>query len=722
MPNYPTKTLRLLLDYSDEEPIKLLIPNFQREFIWERDSQKNLLASFLVGIPIGSLLFIQGGRYDFSAKELCYKIPKRNLDNIAEECFYLLDGQQRLSTLKAIFTDIYNANNDPAQIFEDIYTKLKTVWFLRLRPNENERDIWGYRWLYFDEENLFKEDPAEILPFLNYKVLRSKDKKNYFSPFYEFSQGETLDPIKREFADKYELPLYSLNKKPLPDESNRKILLDRVLDRIASNAMEELISSYDASEDKSKFLNELQENNLNAKEKEIDINSLDELWRNLRAEWKSSIKNYLTGTLLNQELPAILLNKDEIERATLIFDKVNQGGTPLSTFDLVVAKSFIARDEKSLRDRIREVLEENISIVNNNQSIEWNSSFIGALDDKKEDFHKEAKNQFLNILSIIANYKKEKSIDEIDVPHIKKKEILALTQSQINENYREAAESLKRTFLFLQKRCGIINIDNISYNLMILPIAFIFRKKENWDNKQILDKLEYWYWLSLFSGRYRESQNERCIEDIRDLYKWIMEGDEEVDNKINTTSTRFNNILNVEGYSNLSILLFEDLENDLKRSISEGIHQYVLSRAPYDLYTINPDKIKKRKLSVLSIIENGFNIEKHHIIPLSTASTIEKSSRDLRNDKNNYLNSPLNLTYISKEANSQIKSFSPSIYLKSIKQNFNDVPINQHFIPKDNELYEYLDEQTHRKFCEERFKLIQTAIQNELEELISSND
>jgi uncharacterized protein with ParB-like and HNH nuclease domain len=39
----------------------LLLPNFQRDFVWDRkEKQKDLLASFVFNIPIGSLLILNG--------------------------------------------------------------------------------------------------------------------------------------------------------------------------------------------------------------------------------------------------------------------------------------------------------------------------------------------------------------------------------------------------------------------------------------------------------------------------------------------------------------------------------------------------------------------------------------------------------------------------------------------------------------------------------------
>ena len=45
--------------FKQVEEKKIILPNFQREFVWERDQQKNLLASLFTSITIGSVLFLE---------------------------------------------------------------------------------------------------------------------------------------------------------------------------------------------------------------------------------------------------------------------------------------------------------------------------------------------------------------------------------------------------------------------------------------------------------------------------------------------------------------------------------------------------------------------------------------------------------------------------------------------------------------------------------------
>ena len=97
-------SLKGVLD--DDKKGELVLPDFQRDFVWNENQQKSLIATFLVKIPINSMLLLQGNQGDFAEKKMCWKesaIKEESYENRE----YLLDGQQRLSTLKSAFSDLF---------------------------------------------------------------------------------------------------------------------------------------------------------------------------------------------------------------------------------------------------------------------------------------------------------------------------------------------------------------------------------------------------------------------------------------------------------------------------------------------------------------------------------------------------------------------------------------------------------------------------------------
>jgi uncharacterized protein with ParB-like and HNH nuclease domain len=83
---------------SDIEKKDLVLPEFQREYVWNRDQAKKLMDSLMKGYPVGSLLFWKTD----NPPEL------KNIDSLPEKLGtidVILDGQQRLTTLYMLIKD-----------------------------------------------------------------------------------------------------------------------------------------------------------------------------------------------------------------------------------------------------------------------------------------------------------------------------------------------------------------------------------------------------------------------------------------------------------------------------------------------------------------------------------------------------------------------------------------------------------------------------------------
>jgi hypothetical protein len=104
----------------------ILLPKFQRDLVWERPQVIELLDSIVKNYPIGSLLLWQS-RQELSSDnriaDLEIKLPKPDYP-----VNYLLDGQQRLSTICGA---LYWNGNDPKSVWNIAYD-LKQQKFLHL--------------------------------------------------------------------------------------------------------------------------------------------------------------------------------------------------------------------------------------------------------------------------------------------------------------------------------------------------------------------------------------------------------------------------------------------------------------------------------------------------------------------------------------------------------------------------------------------------------------
>ncbi len=78
---------------------QLLIPRFQRPLVWDIEMRRTLLDSIFEEIPIGSFMIWRTRRTEMKAKETLGPFTLPRLDIKQTPHRYLLDGEQRLSTL-----------------------------------------------------------------------------------------------------------------------------------------------------------------------------------------------------------------------------------------------------------------------------------------------------------------------------------------------------------------------------------------------------------------------------------------------------------------------------------------------------------------------------------------------------------------------------------------------------------------------------------------------
>lgn len=456
---------------------------------------------------------------------------------------------------------------------------------------------------------------------------------------------------------------------------------------------------------------------------DYDNENIDEAWNGLIIDWANDIMEFL-GNISDKEIPIIQLVKDEMSRAIYTFERVNKGGTALSTYDLVVAKAAYNKNLESLTDRIIRIINQKISIPysiinrlrNSISSYEWEGKYMELLKDNELSTF--LKNQFLNLLSIFSYFEYETHVNNISLEYIKKGKHLNIKPEKINDNTEITIMSLIRACAFLQFRCGIVKTTDLSYQLMVLPIAYILRDDKVWNDSKAIDRIEYWYWSSLFGGSYRTAPNEQCINDIKKLYNFVK-------NNENEFSDRELRVLKVEDYSSYETLVFRGQDKKVPTSIYSGILQYVLSKQPKDFVDddieLSPWDIAQGK-EYDSKIKNKKNIkltvQDHHICPLRGATKLGQSSNELRDIPECILNSPLNRTFISGNANSIIRDKRAQDYFREVSSlakygHCIPAPIEEKYIKINGES----DELYYERVVKQRYNEILKDLEQELDKL-----
>lgn len=711
---------------------RLVLPDFQRGYVWKKSDQKALAASLLLELPIGSFLILEGKENDFATKELGFATREANPKS---ECMFLLDGQQRLTSLKIIFCDIFN-NKEWKYTLDDVYTQLKVRWFLRIIPNDGEDDIFGWYDLKFNKDRLLNCEPVNVEGRLIDKKIGKTLSKNWWNPDYRpiDKQGKIIENInspkacnslaKKMYDENGIIPLYAIGTN---EKSN---LLKYAIKVIADNRKEELMLQYMENWDKTIEL--LIDVDPSIEDYKDDDNQINNAWNKLSAEWQTEIMNYLNNILNTAKINSIILPAEKIARAVVIFERINKGGTSLDNFDLLVARAARDKSHESLTKRIISYLGEDITVPNSlNKGIlfkkveKLNAINIGAV--KENEIDGIIKKQYLNLISILS-YTTYGKVDDIKIDYTKKDKILNLTHDQINNHTEKIIRALSRACIFLTLRCGISKVSELHFNLMILPIAYLLYDDSVWESSKMIDKIEYWYWGSIFTGEYRYNQNDKLILDIKELYKWVKE--DILSERIEKFSER---ILNVPEYVTKEILIRENTDNDIPKAIEKGILQYILSKQPKDIlfdtdlsaWKINSGKVESLKLNEKNE-EVELVIEDHHIIPLKTATTIQESTKKLRDDKEHVLNSVLNRTYILKKSNRLIGEDPPEKYLKKVTEINGFTSSQGHFINESFKARVKMGgdelEKCWKELLAKRYDAIKTVLAQELHSLYNSTE
>lgn len=119
-PENANKKYEALFLEIDSGQIKL--PMFQREFVWDKEQSAKLIDSILKGYPIGTFILWKTRETLGSVKDIGnHKLPDTPKGDYAQ---YILDGQQRITSLYAIRKGIRITKDKKEINYKDIYVNL----------------------------------------------------------------------------------------------------------------------------------------------------------------------------------------------------------------------------------------------------------------------------------------------------------------------------------------------------------------------------------------------------------------------------------------------------------------------------------------------------------------------------------------------------------------------------------------------------------------------
>jgi hypothetical protein len=343
------------------------IPAFQRGFVWDQQQVIELLDSIYHDYPIGSVLLWNSMEKLKATRNVGgFKIPDRD-DSYPVN--YVLDGQQRLSTIYAVFCSDRTPEFDPGQYKVD-----PTIF-----------DI------YFD---------------LDSKEFRSADN---------LIQGNSSFRLKDLF----------------------------------------------------------------------DFNSFFKAIEALSSEHKKAAQE-LHLKFNNYEVPIVTITKRDKREVGIIFERINNTGTKLTTLDLMVAWTW--KEDFHLREEMNDLLEK------------LEAKGFSDIPEKI-------------ILQCLSSIVRESSTTRT---------ILDLTPEEVHDNFPKLTESLEKTIDFLSTELNISNRDFLPHAQQIISLAYFFSRKHIPDVEQT-KTLKEWFWKTAFSKRYAAQTDEKVDSDIA-FFKDVLNG------------------------------------------------------------------------------------------------------------------------------------------------------------------------------------------------------
>ena len=170
---------------------------------------------------------------------------------------------------------------------------------------------------------------------------------------------------------------------------------------------------------------------------------------------------------------------------------------------------------------------------------------------------------------------------------------------------------------------GIIRPELLPYRTIVATMSGLLEFSKSADD---FNKLDAWYWSSIFTERYAGASDTAIKQDFDQVKKWF-EDTTKIPEVVKTAENRIKDI---------------DLANTSKGAISKAVMNLVASKGALDFYTGQSIELCK--------------LNDHHVFP-------KKSGITLTNE-----NSILNRTLIQESTNNDIRKKKPSEYIATARQ------------------------------------------------------
>jgi len=369
-----------------------------------------------------------------------------------------------------------------------------------------------------------------------------------------------------------------------------------------------------------------------------------------------------TETFRNYSIPVIQMAADTPEdKVVQTFERINTQGLDLDVFDILTARLWI----KNIK--LRELWEVSLHHYQHmkNYSTEFSESGLRTI-----------------MLKTLALYRdgecKEKNLRELSHEHF---EADWDTTSQI------VSRAIERSISSAVGGFGVTVKFGFPYTSLLPTLAnllYLAEQTSSYPRRDALEKIQTWYWISIFSRRYSSSSDSMLLRDLREVKTWMIKSSNTLPDAIQRAPQ--------------TIPAEVELDRITRGGLYTGVMCLLILNQIRDFNTFEGVSLH--------------DIDDHHIFPkakLKEGINGEKIEDRIRQD------TILNRTIIEKGNNRfKIKDNLPGTYIRDMIDEHDEGELGvrellkAHFI--NEQAFEALLENEYQVFCDTRKEMIQEEI------------
>jgi hypothetical protein len=352
---------------ADIEKGQIKIPQFQREFVWDIKKSAKLMDSIVKGYPIGTFIFWKTNERLRAVRNLGnFELPEPNEGDFID---YVLDGQQRLTSLFATLKGLKIERDGKIENYDEVYINLDA---------SDDDDI-----VIIDLDSINEATHIRLTDLL-------------------------YGPLSKLF-------------------------------------------------------------------------SFDEKYHVRIQEIKTRIEAY--------SYSIILIRDAELDIATEIFTRINEGGKALTVFEIMVAKTFDAKRDFDLAEKYEQLIE-NLGNIN-----------YETISDAT----------VLQTVSILLE------------KECKRKTILKLNKKKFIDIWDDATDAIERTCEYFKGFYRIPVSQLLPYSSLVIPFAYFFYHHKDKPTGLKQKYLQDFFWRVSLGTRYSSAVESKLAQDIKRIDKILKE-------------------------------------------------------------------------------------------------------------------------------------------------------------------------------------------------------